>query len=336
MPLISVENDPDTAGYGEIHATQTTVSINNKPVIVIGNLASPDSHCPDDFIHCVPLSVQGSPNVFVGGIAVHRDKDLRICGDLNMVLGQFTVFANEGGGSSSSPATANTNPPPPTSTFVGNSPEQKVTITHHQQQTYNHNLNNTSKYNTPANIENGVAGHPEMEDDPSAPPVQPVAAAISNPNCSSGGDLGTALDNVLAEAKTGQWTETGNNPNINALYGDVGFPDISGDKTAWCAAFTGAMLKRNCFKFNQSLAAGSYTGYGNPVSGGISNAQKGDIVVFNRDGGTGHVAMYYGPGPRPGTIYVVGGNQGRAGSVTKSLRKVIDIKVDGVQRPIPS
>jgi len=95
MPLISVENDTDSAGGGNIQATQHTVFVNNKAVIIIGDSASPDSLCPtQNGTHCNPKSKVGSSSVFVNNKAVHRDKDDRICGDTNVVVGQTTVFVD--------------------------------------------------------------------------------------------------------------------------------------------------------------------------------------------------------------------------------------------------
>lgn len=277
------------------------------------------THCCGDSCHDSNQS-SGSPNVFVNNIAQARVGDSVACGSSN-ATGSPNVFVNNGGGSPSS------------SIFNGVVFDRQVALTPAQSQTYARNLANQSKYNTEKNIEDGVAEHPEMEDDPQQPP-ETVKPSTVNPNCagSTGGDMGATLDQVLGEAQQGQWKEDGNNPNIEALYSNVGFNNVKGDQTAWCAAFAGSMLKKNCFKYNKSLAAGSYTGYGNPID--IAQAQKGDILVFDRQGGTGHVCFYYGPGPTPGTIYVVGGNQ--SNNVTKSLRKISDLKPNGVQRPTPS
>lgn len=318
MPLISVKDDPNDEQQGELINSQSTVYAENILIIIKDDNANPDKIFIDDHIspHDNPKAIQGSPSVFVANKPVHRKDDMRICGASTVVVGQSTVFANEGGGTTSAMF------------ITPDEPQEPVTQT--QKATYAANVSNPTKYNTPANQENGVGDHPELEDDPGNPPT-PVAPSVVNPDCQGGGDMGASLDKVLEESKQGQWKETGNNPNIQALYSNIGFANVKGDQTAWCAAFAGSMLKNNCFKFNKSLAAGSYTGYGNPVSGGVANAQRGDIVVFNRDGGTGHVAFYYGPGPTPDTIYVVGGNQ--SNNVTKSLRRVSELKPNGVQRP---
>jgi len=298
----------------------STVKVNNQKAgaitLTIGNATC--GHTSE--------ATQGSPNVFFEKKAAHRIGDVgKVDGGSYVVTsGSSDVFINNGGQSSE---------PVVPSTLASAVPEPAVSMSRQQTNTYANNVTNVQKYNNPTNVANGVDKHPEIEDDPSTL-IVPVSAAIANPDCAGGGNMGQALDKALVESGAGQWKETGNNPNIQALYGNVGFPNVRGDSTAWCAAFTGSILKQNCFKFNKSLAAGSYTGYGNPVPGGISNAQKGDIVVFNRVGGTGHVAFYYGPGPSPGTIYVVGGNQ--HDNITKSLRHVSELKANGVQRPQPA
>lgn len=300
----------------------STVFVNNQKAGAV-NLTIGRATCGHNSI-----ATEGSPNVFFENKAAHRINDAGDVdgGHYSVATGSPDVFINVGGGDP---------PPDPVapSALAAMVPEAPVKLSVVQQSKYASNVANVEQYNTPLNVYNGVGNHPEVEDEPGVP-IVPIAASVVNPNCVGGGDMGQALDNALAEASKGMWKESGNNPNIQSLYGNVGFPGIKGDGTAWCAAFTGSTLKNNCYKFNKSLAAGSYTGYGSPVPGGISSAKKGDIVIFDRVGGTGHVAFYYGPGPMPGTIYVVGGNQ--HDNITKSLRQVSELKQNGVQRPIPA
>ena len=293
--------DKDNDNHARVEGS-SDVYVNNLQVVRVDDKDDNDDIC-----------TEGSPSVFINNKAAARtgDKDSN---DNTVINGSPSVFIDTS-----------------SSSIFKTPAEPAIVLSPAQQATYANNVANVGKYNTSNNIANGVGGHPEMEDDG---PVEPTSAVVANPDCTGGGDMGAALDNVLGEAANGQWRETGNNPNISQLYKDVGFPGIRGDSTAWCAAFTGSMLKSNCFKFTKSLAAASYTGYGNPVDGGISNAKKGDVVVFNRDGGTGHVAFYYGPGPNSDTIVVVGGNQ--HDNVTKSIRHISELKLNGVQRPIPA
>lgn len=297
-----------------------SVIIEGQPACII-DITKGNATCGDE-----TLAIEGSASVFFEGKAAH-------------CVGHRGVF--ESGGEyivmtgANSVTVGNDGITYPSKMMSNVVHEPAITPSATQLAKYNDNRNNVAKYNTTNNIANGVGDHPEFEDD-----VPVTASSAVNPNPDCGGqpkDIGKALDDVLAESKQGAWRETGSNKNIEKLYANVGFPNVKGDKTAWCAAFTGSMLKNNCYKFNKSLAAGSYTGYGNPVPGGITNAKKGDVVVFHRDEGTGHVAFYYGPGPSPGTFYVVGGNQGGArengGNVTLSLRHSSDLKPNGVQRP---
>jgi uncharacterized Zn-binding protein involved in type VI secretion len=88
MPLISVEGDLNKDdGAGALIATQHTVLINNKAIIVINDPAEPDSNNDED-----PANT-GSSSVFVNNKAVHRQDDLRLDGDKTIVIGQTTVYA---------------------------------------------------------------------------------------------------------------------------------------------------------------------------------------------------------------------------------------------------
>ena len=62
--LWSVEGDPNTDGGGGLVASETTVKINNIPVIVLGNSAFADDLCPIlGGLHCAPSATSGSPSV---------------------------------------------------------------------------------------------------------------------------------------------------------------------------------------------------------------------------------------------------------------------------------
>ena len=308
MPAIVRVTDIDSSGDTQDIGSSDVFTNNLQTVRVLDTDSSND------------IQVTGSSNVFVDNLQVVRVTDIDSSGD-SQDTGSPDVYIGD-------------STPSGSAIFANTTPEAAVTITLVQQTQYESNVANVAKYNTPDNIANGVDEHPEMPDDPANPPA-PTPPAVANPDCAGGaGDMGTALDQALSEASNGQWRETGDNPNIVALYANVGFPQFKSDSTAWCAGFVGSELKKNCFKFLKSLSAGSYTGYGNPVSGGISNAQRGDVLIFNRDGGSGHVTFYDGPGPRPGTVYVIGGNQ--HDNVTRAVKNVSELKADGVQRPIPA
>jgi uncharacterized Zn-binding protein involved in type VI secretion len=94
MPLIAVEGDENSHGGGALIATGGSspqkVTINGKAVI-----AHPSPAEPDLFGHVSPLSdtAEGSSKVFVYGLPVHRDGDLRECGATTVVTGQGKVSA---------------------------------------------------------------------------------------------------------------------------------------------------------------------------------------------------------------------------------------------------
>lgn len=75
--------------------------------------------------------------------------------------------------------------------------------------------------------------------------------------------------------------------------------------TPWCAGFVNAILKMNGIQGSGSMSAQSLLNVGQPTN----NPQKGDLVVFNRGGGLGHVGFYMGTNA-DGSILVLGGNQG--------------------------
>jgi len=112
------------------------------------------------------------------------------------------------------------------------------------------------------------------------------------------------------------WRETGSNPNITALWDEIGYNGANfADETAWCAVFVGAVLKRSGNKYIQTASSQAYKNYGKEVN--IADVQKGDIVVFYRNGtnsGLGHVGFATGV-KTESTIEILGGNQGNTLSV---------------------
>ena len=106
MPLIVKDGDP-TQGHGWpsvplAATTNTSVKIEGKNIVVIGDTSQPGNHagcgpggCDKSPDHPV-ATLAGSPNVFVGGISVVRDADPMACGDVADTPFS-TVFANGGG-----------------------------------------------------------------------------------------------------------------------------------------------------------------------------------------------------------------------------------------------
>lgn len=63
--LWAVEDDQDSHGGGGLIPTETTITIEGKPVIVNSpDSAKADLLCPIDPIHCNPKTNSGSGNVF--------------------------------------------------------------------------------------------------------------------------------------------------------------------------------------------------------------------------------------------------------------------------------
>lgn len=77
----------------------------------------------------------------------------------------------------------------------------------------------------------------------------------------------------------------------------------------WCAAYVNAVLSKSGHVGTDSLAARSFLKWGDAVN----QPQVGDVVVLSRGdphGSKGHVGFYAGPGDTPGTVKLLGGNQG--------------------------
>lgn len=94
MPLWAVDGDPNSHGAGGLVASGS-VYINNTLVTHIGTDSAPDILCPIvGGAHCSPVAAAGSDDVYVYGIASHRNGDARSCGAGTVVEGQDTVFVN--------------------------------------------------------------------------------------------------------------------------------------------------------------------------------------------------------------------------------------------------
>lgn len=110
------------------------------------------------------------------------------------------------------------------------------------------------------------------------------------------------------------WGEKGHNPNIVALWEEIGYNKgqaySNGNYVAWCAVFTGATLKRAGCKYKQTAGARNYKNYGQAVS--WDDIRRGDVIVLWRksiDDWRGHVGFATG-NKTDTTIEIIGGNQG--------------------------
>lgn len=117
--------------------------------------------------------------------------------------------------------------------------------------------------------------------------------------------------NELMNLGQDAWKEYGSNPNIKALWDEIGYDgNRFADETAWCAVFVSAVLKRSGNKYIKTASSQAYKNYGIEVPS-LNEAIPGDIVVFYRKGensGYGHVGFYAGIHNEI-EVAVLGGNQ---------------------------
>jgi uncharacterized protein (TIGR02594 family) len=112
----------------------------------------------------------------------------------------------------------------------------------------------------------------------------------------------------LAKAELGTREISGaqDNPEIVQWFADVGHQWVRDDETAWCAAFTGAMLEAAGIRSTRALNARSYMEWGEPTA----DPQEGDVVVFwrvSRSDWRGHVGFFVRKDRN--RVWVLGGNQ---------------------------
>ena len=121
-------------------------------------------------------------------------------------------------------------------------------------------------------------------------------------------------DAAFQHNKMWEWAGAEHNPQVLDMFSDSGHPEIKDDETPWCAAFVGAIIKRNGGTPTGSLLARSYEKWGTPVE--LSDAQRGDVVVLSRGNSTwqGHVGFFsHLSGDK---IYLLGGNQRNQVNIT--------------------
>lgn len=156
--------------------------------------------------------------------------------------------------------------------------------------------------NSPEEAEVGLTGVGEVPQEGTPDSFEPV----------SGTDvfakLSNAISNSLLQARSGAWKESGSNGNIVRCYREVGH-NVSGDKTPWCAAYAGTMLKIAGAKYLKTLSSLAYRNYGNAVPlNDKSKWRLNDVVIFSRKGG-GHIGFFRGYNPSNGSVLIAGGNQ---------------------------
>jgi len=165
--------------------------------------------------------------------------------------------------------------------------------------------NNPSKY---YNAEAEAAGV-----NPERPPQIDIgeAAIAMPPSGATSGDIQEFLKKQLALAKEGHWSEMGmnsskSNPNIIAMWKDLGFPQFTSDQIAWCAGFVNWTLKQCNYRYVQTARAYDIRDKTDKWKATkVTDPQPGDIVVWSYS----HVNFVYDVLDN-GNITCVGGNQG--------------------------
>lgn len=142
--------------------------------------------------------------------------------------------------------------------------------------------------------------------------LQPVESPVTEGSCTNPWLVAYASYSSIGESG---WKENGSNKNILSLWEEIGMPKSS-DRTAWCACFLSATLKRAKCKYKPTPSSQAYATYGQEVTGWggskanwDANVRKGDILVFSHGGGSGHVGFYNGDSSRYPKVGVLGGNQ---------------------------
>ncbi len=97
------------------------------------------------------------------------------------------------------------------------------------------------------------------------------------------------------------------NPEILAMFAEIGFDWVISDETAWCSASLNYFCKKLSYERSGKLDARSWLKVGTVVK----TPQIGDVVIYWRNdpkGWEGHVGIYISE--ESGLIWTLGGNQG--------------------------
>lgn len=303
MPAIARKGDLDQGGGELIAEFSTDVFVNGLPVALVGTIQSPH---PKGDKHKMSHVTTGSSSVFVNGKAVAFVGSSTECGH-DVATGSSDVMVPDSGGAGGGT--------PPSSIFaISVPPDTPVPLNAAQQNA----VDNYVPVYTTRNSSVGIDGSTPDVVTSGAVTTNSAGINTANENDAEHPAIVSLVNAVLSEGEAA-WARTGKNQNIMQLYADVGCPQSS-DSVAWCAAFVGAILKRAGYKYNNGgngLSAGAYKTFGNPVSD-LSQAKRGDIVCFKRDGGSGsHVVFFWGYDGNK--ISYVGGNQSPSGGASTSL-----------------
>lgn len=124
------------------------------------------------------------------------------------------------------------------------------------------------------------------------------------------------LDDMIASLGTKEVPGAKANPSIVQYFAEVGHPEVTSDEIAWCAARTGAALKRVGLPIppkNVNLMARSYCTYGVKCE-----PKPGAIAIWPRGNSSwqGHVNIVETV-TADGKVVCIGGNQSNAVTRTK-------------------
>lgn len=236
------------------------------------------------------------------------------------------------------------------------------------------NLNSSTKYETDITTTNeaittsrlvGNSGLTDSNNRPIGQQVEDIAAhGKDSPHLNvldvalSAKDLGPDawVDGDSAEGQA-KYSNPGN-PNIIGLFEEMGVLNIVKsnnptryDRTTWCAAFVGSMLRRSGNKYIKTLSSRDYEKNASQLGTLISNTYEpdkmkpGDILVFGRSGKSGlpfrsspygHVGFWTGNKNVPaGKVMCLGGNQSDKVTVRPySIEKGTEFGLVAVIRPV--
>lgn len=121
------------------------------------------------------------------------------------------------------------------------------------------------------------------------------------------------LVEALALFGTRETAGSASNPVILAWAREVGLDrDYRSDDVAWCGLFVATVVRRAGFEpVAAPLWARNWAAFGTPAV----KPSLGDVLVFERAGGGGHVGLYVGEDAT--AWHVLGGNQGDQVSIVR-------------------
>jgi uncharacterized protein (TIGR02594 family) len=115
------------------------------------------------------------------------------------------------------------------------------------------------------------------------------------------------------------------NPRILKYSSDIGML-FTDDETAWCSIFLNWVAYKSKFERSESEAARSWQNIGHRVA----DPEPGDVAIFWRGSPRswkGHVGLFMGFSVDKSRVYVLGGNQQNAVSITaKSIDQLIEFR----------